>query len=286
MDKVVGLIGNPLRHSVSPAFQQAAFDFYFLKARYELWETPTDKLGEVAERVRHPDCLGANVTIPYKEEIIPYLDSIDEHARRIGAVNTIVNRDGILTGYNTDVQGFLESLAKGAEFDPYAESAVVLGAGGAARAVIVGLIEAGAARIAVANRGVDRGIRVIEQYGPQYPEVELLAMGLDDARLATVLRDSSLVVNATPVGMRHSAFETAMPLDPALLSPDTVVFDLVYNPPETAFMRAARARGCKIIGGLLMLVYQGAFAFELWTGKRAPTGLMLERAKEALNKLA
>ena len=148
----VGLIGYPLGHSISPVFQQAALDYHGIAATYELWETPAEDVGEVVAGLRAPDCLGANVTIPHKLRVMPLLDEIDRHARAIGAVNTIVNVSGRLIGRNTDAAGCLRALTERGNFDPAGRPAVVIGAGGAARAVVFGLLWHGASPVTIVNR--------------------------------------------------------------------------------------------------------------------------------------
>src|SRR3990172_1548085 len=164
--KYVGVIGYPLKHSLSPAFQQAALDHLGLDIRYEAWPTPPDSLAETVAGLRAPDRLGANVTIPHKEAVIPFLDELDDLARRVGAVNTIANRQGRLYGCNTDVERFLRALREDGSFDPAGSRVLVAGAGGAARAVVVALVEAGAASITVINRTFSRATRLVEELRP------------------------------------------------------------------------------------------------------------------------
>ena len=167
MTKLIGLIGYPLAHSISPAFQQAALDHLGIDARYELWETERDAQAERVAGIRRPDCLGANVTVPYKELIIPMLDEIDPLAARIGAVNTIVNRDGRLCGYNTDMTGFARALREEGGFDPSGTHVVLLGAGGAGRAATMALVQAKAASITIADLVPERARRLVEDLGRQ-----------------------------------------------------------------------------------------------------------------------
>ena len=165
--KTIGLIGYPLAHSISPAFQQAALDHVGIDARYELWETEREALAERVAAMRHPDCLGANVTVPYKELVIPMLDEIDPLAARIGAANTIVNRGARLGGYNTDMTGFAHALREEGSFDPTGAHVVLLGAGGAGRAATMALVQAKAASITIADLVPERARRLVEDLGRQ-----------------------------------------------------------------------------------------------------------------------
>ncbi|MBI4321651.1 MAG: shikimate dehydrogenase [Chloroflexi bacterium] len=282
--KVVGLIGYPLQHSFSPLFQQAAFDYYSLPACYELWETLPEDLDGAVASLRMPDCLGSNVTIPYKEAVIPLLDALDEQAHDIGAVNTILHERGSLKGYNTDVQGFISSLEYDAGFEPFGKYALILGAGGVARAAAIALLRAGAARLVICNRHVARGQSLVDFLAAKGTQVELSALSCARQDLAKALAGCDLVVNATSVGMKHGSDPGGSLLPPDLIPEDALVFDLVYNPTTTPLLRDAQARGARVLNGLPMLVYQGAAAFELWTGQQAPVGLMFERLKRVLEE--
>ena len=279
--RTAGIIGYPLKHSLSPAFQQAAFDYYCLPVRYEAWETPPEGLPEVVSGLRDGRCIGANVTVPHKETVMQLLDEVDDLAQEIGAVNTIVNRDGKLCGFNTDAEGFDRSL----EEEGYAVAekvAVVLGAGGAARAVGFALARRGAKGVTFVNRDVTRAQRLVEDLGSLEPECDVTYAGYDESDLENALRECDLIVNATVVGMKHGAAENRSPLPANLIPSEALVFDLVYNPPVTRLLREASERGARTVRGVSMLVYQGAASFQLWTGNRAPVGLMFERVMEAL----
>lgn len=285
----VGLIGYPLRHSLSAAFQQAAFDALGLDLRYEVWEvTPSDVPGAIAA-LRDSERIGANVTIPFKETVIPLLDRLSPGAERIGAVNTIVREDGALVGYNTDAPGFLRSLRDDAGFDPMGKRALILGAGGASRAVAFALLEAGLAGIVLANRSAERASRLAADLvrardgggeGTGFAGVQVALW--TSAALGFVLGGVDMVVNCTPIGMLHSSTEGQSPLAGVPLSPQPLYCDLVYNPEQTPLLQAAAAVGAKTLGGLPMLIYQGAEAFELWTGQPGPVEVMMAAARRAL----
>jgi len=310
MTKYVGLIGYPLGHSVSPPMQQAAFDHYKLDCRYELWETEPSELGNVLERLRQPSTLGANVTVPHKEAVVPLMDELDDLALEIGAVNTIVNRSGQLVGYNTDAGGFLQALRQEGGFDPEGKRVVLLGAGGVARAVSFALARAGAKSLVITDiiagrahrlasdlersltRGAGpsarscidakemKGIASLERPGAPVPETRAVAR--DDPQFVEALSDCDLLVNCTPIGMKHSESEGQSPLEAELIPKQALVYDVVYNPVDTRLLLDAKKQGARTLGGLAMLVYQGALGFELWTGREAPIAIMFEAARGAL----
>ncbi len=274
MRKRVGLIGDPVVHSISPVFQQAAFDALALAARYEAWHTPAAVLAERIAGLRAPDILGANVTVPHKQAVLPLLDRLHPLAARTGAVNTIVNEGGRLVGYNTDITGFLEALRLDGGIDPQGTRAVVLGAGGAARAVVLALLDAGASRVRVLNRTAARAAALVAELADGRGD----SAALEPDQAARLLAGADLVVNCTTVGMRHSAQERDLPVPADAIPAGTMVVDIVANPPVTAFLAAAAERGCRTLGGLPMLVRQGAAAFALWTGLQAPVSVMMDAA--------
>jgi shikimate dehydrogenase len=291
--KYVGLIGYPLGHSISPVFQQAAFDYYALNVRYELWETEPAKLKEVVEGLRRSENIGANVTVPYKETVLPFLDELDPLAREIGAVNTIVRQGDRLVGYNTDVTGFIRALSQDGGFDPWGKRVVLLGAGGVARAASFALAKAGVQSLAITDIVAERAQGLAEDLertmagGPvSTPEIRAIVRssgaGTEEAELMETLADCDLLVNCTPVGMKHSATEGQSPLEARFIPARALVYDLVYNPMETPLLADAKRMGALTLGGLSMLVYQGAASFELWTGCKAPLDVMLRAARRAL----
>jgi shikimate dehydrogenase len=282
MSKSVVLIGHPLKHSISPAFQQAAFDHQGLDVRYEKWETPEAELSTVVDRLRGASVLGANVTIPSKEKIMPLLDELSDTAVRVGAVNTVVNRSGRLMGFNTDVEGFVTSLHQGAGYRLRNRRVVLLGAGGAARAVVFALLNEEVTSVTVFNRSVERGRALVRSFARSAGRIPLAAPPWTELETSIALRDCDLLVNCTSVGMRYGSTEADTPLSAEFIPKDALVYDLVYNPEETPLLREAKKAGSDTLGGLSMLVYQGAASFELWTGKSAPIDIMLRSASEAL----
>ena len=279
MTKRIYLLGHPVSHSVSPAFQQAALDSCSIDAAYTALDVPPAELPAAVRSLRDSDVLGANATVPHKEAVFPLLDSVSDEARLIGAVNTIHNRDGALEGHNTDARGFLSALHEEAGFEPGGKASLILGAGGSARAVAVALAGEGAISVVIANRTVERAealADLVRSLGVPAQAVALSANSLRDAG------DCDLIVNCTSLGMTGGPGPSETPLAAELIAPDALVFDLVYNPRETPLLREAASAGARTLGGLPMLVYQGAAAFELWTGLAAPSQAMFEAAEAAL----
>jgi shikimate dehydrogenase len=269
----IGVIGDPVSHSLSPALHQPALDALGIPATYERWHTAASDIPERIRGLREPDVLGASVTVPHKIAVMPLLDEISPAASRAGAVNTIVNRDGQLFGDNTDIYGFGVTVAE-ALAGARPRMALVLGAGGAARAVALALEAAGITEIVVANRDVDRAAKLASDLMP----APVRAAALSDALLANALPRAGLLVNATSLGWHAGEIpieETWLDMLPS----DAVVADLTYR--DTDLLVAAAARGLRTADGLAMLVHQGARAFTLWTGQPAPVATMLEAARSA-----
>ena len=277
MTKQLGVIGHPLSHTVSPALQQAALDYHAIRATYSAWPTPPNRLADTLTRLRGDQYAGFNATIPHKERLIDLVDDCNDMAMNVGAVNTVVNRGGTLTGYNTDAYGFIESLREKANFEPRGKTVLLLGAGGAARAAAYALAGEGAAHLTIANRTVARAESIAQKIAGLIQRIDVVS--LDDASV-----EADLIVNSTSVGMAHGADADRTPLAAESLAPDTLIYDMVYTPTETPLMRRAMESGCSAVGGLWMLVYQGAAAFELWTGKQAPVNTMYRAARRALGQ--
>lgn len=293
MSKRVGVIGYPIRHSISPVFQQAAFDHRGIDARFEAWEVEPGSLPQFIEGLRSPDNLGVNVTVPHKEATIHILDRIDDSAGTVRAVNVVVNKSGVLSGHNTDGVGFLRALEQDAGYAPRGRRVLVLGAGGSAKAVSFALVRAGVASIVIANRTLDRAERLADQLRSGYfpggaepqPVVSSPVVSSIDASragLARVASESDLIVNCTTLGMKHGPDEGASPITARQIPAQALVYDLVYNPPVTPLLKQAALAGAASLGGLPMLVYQGAAAFELWTEIEAPVEVMMDAARGAL----
>jgi len=266
---VYGIFGYPVKHSLSPLMQNAAFREAGIDAVYVPFEVEPENLKEAVDGVRALGIKGLNVTVPHKERIVEHLDYLSEEAELLGAVNTVKNENGELTGYNTDAEGFLRSLIEeGVELE--GKKALMFGAGGAARAVGYALLKGGVSFLYIVNRNFQRAREVGELLGKRG---NVLVFPLKESTVETLLKEVDLIVNTTSVGMK--------PEDPHLFdyskTPEGItVVDIIYNPPETPLLKAAKERGCKTVNGLGMLVHQGAVAFEIWTGKTAPVETMRE----------
>ena len=275
---VCGVIGDPIEHTMSPAMHNAAFKKLGMDYRYLPFRVKKEELGKAIDGMRALNIRGLNVTIPHKVAVIPFMDKLDPLAEKIGAVNTIVNDNGVLTGCNTDATGFLQALLdKGVE--PEGKRVVVLGAGGASRAISFILAERDA-NLVILNRQLE--LDWAEELARSLSRLskEVKALLLSEENLALVLEKADVLVNATSVGMSPDIGETPVPA--RLLKPDLVVFDIVYNPVRTRLLKEADASGAQTVSGLDMLVWQGALAFEKWTGRQAPLDLMKKEAMEAL----
>ena len=275
--KVCGIIGDPVEHSMSPAMHNAAFKKMGLDYVYVAFSVKKAELGKAIGGMRALNIKGLNVTIPHKVAVLELLDKLDPLAEKIGAVNTIINDDGKLTGYNTDATGFLQPLLeKGIE--TRGKNIVILGAGGASRGISFILAGRGA-NMTILNRQVERAKelanRIRQTFGSQ-----VTALELTKENLSLVLNKTDILVNATSVGMSPNSEET--PVNADLLKPGIIVYDIVYNPVKTRLLQQAEAAGAETISGLDMLVWQGALAFEKWTGIEAPVKLMKQEALKLL----
>lgn len=269
----LGVIGDPVAHSISPAMQQPALDALGIGATYERWHTPlADLPGRIAS-LRADDVIGANVTVPHKQAVMPLLDDITDLARRAGAVNTIVNRDGRLSGDNTDIPGFARSLRDACP-DAASRTALILGAGGASRGIVLALESVGVTDIVIANRNRDRAQDLANDLAPAPVRV----IGYGDADFAAAFPVTGILVNATAIGWHPGESPISLGLL-AHLPADALVADLTYR--DTDLLIAARERGLQTLDGLPMLVYQGAEALERWFGRPAPVDIMMAAALAA-----
>ena len=280
MRKIVGIIGFPLGHSVSPAMHNAAYKELGLDYEYIPFEVEPADLPEALPGLRAIHVAGFNVTIPHKETILPLLDDVTKLARTIGAVNTVVNQDGELIGYNTDGPGFIESLKEDAGFEPKGKKVVVLGAGGASRAVATMLAEMGAASLIISDIIEDKA-KELAEYAGSLSQAKCGWSKIDSLLLKSEIEHADLLVNTTPLGMHPEINKSPLP-DKVKLPKNLLVYDLVYNPAETKLLKTAKAAGCKTVSGLGMLVRQGALAFTVFTGEEAPIEIMWSAAQKAL----
>ena len=261
--RIVGVIGDPVEHSRSPQMHNAAFAKAGLDYVYVPFHVRPNDLGDAIAGFKAINVVGINVTLPHKQAVIPYLTSVSREAELIGAVNTLTFVGDEIHGDNTDARGVLRALEENGDMSvPVGEGVVVLGAGGAARAVVVALALAGVASITIANRTVEKAVSLAEEMH-QKTDVTMQGMGLTDARLPAAVRQSALLLNTATASM-----DTTHPLliSADWLQPNAIVYDIVYTPPVTPLMQAATECGCRILGGIGMLVHQGAIAFEKWTG--------------------
>lgn len=277
--RVCGVIGDPIEHTMSPAMHNAAFEEMGMDYRYVPFRVRKEELGKAIDGMRALNLRGLNVTIPHKVAIIPFLDKLDIMAERVDAVNTVVNDDGVLTGYNTDATGFLQALLeRGVE--PEGKRVVILGAGGASRAISFILAEKGANMVILNRRlELDWAEELARRISRTF-DGEVRALELSEKNLSLALEGAEVLVNATSVGMSPEAEATPVPA--RLLKPGLAVFDIVYNPIQTRLLREAEEAGARTISGIDMLVWQGALSFEKWTGRKAPVDLMKREAIQAL----
>lgn len=265
----LGVIGYPIGHSLSPLMQQAAIEAAGLSYRYAAWEVPPDKLAETVAEMRGVSFRGFNVTIPHKTAVMPLLDEIHEDARRIGAVNTVVQEQGRLVGYNTDAAGFLDGLREaGLRFS--GKNVVLLGAGGAARAVLWALIKEGAEKILLGIRNVEKVRGLLRDFSFAGT---VAAASFAEPRFRARLAEADLVVNATPLGMSPHT-EEMPPMDWSLLPAHAFLYDIIYTPEKTRFLLEGEAHCHGTLNGISMLIGQGAAAFRLWTGEEADRAAM------------
>jgi shikimate dehydrogenase len=272
-----GVIGDPVRHSKSPIMLNRAFRERGINGSYAAFHVTPNQLEQALAGVRGLGFRGLNVTIPHKIEVMAFLDEVHEGARAAGAVNTVVNENGRLIGYNTDGIGYVRSLKEEVESDLTGKTIVVLGAGGAARGILWALAQENPTAIMLANRTEEKAIELAASFS-----LELHISVIPWKTLREVCAYADVVINTTSVGM--SPHVDAVPIDTTWLKSGSVVSDLIYNPLKTTFLQQAEQRGCKIHGGLGMFIYQGAYAFEYWTGQPAPVEVMRAAVLESFGK--
>ena len=274
--RLAAVVANPIKHSISPFIHNSAFEATNTNGVYLAWEVEATDLAETVANIRRYQMYGINLSMPYKEKVIPYLDELSEEARLIGAVNTVVNRDGTLIGYNTDGKGFFKSLPS---FKISGKRMVLLGAGGAAKAILAQAILDGVSQISVFVRSSS-----MEKTRPYLEKIQNATgfrvdlFALEDVQdLQDSITKADLLVNATSVGMD----EVSLPIPTSIVLPEKLlVADVIYQPFETPFLKWARNQGNQSINGLGMLLYQAAEAFQLWTDKEMPTDQIWELLKQ------
>lgn len=275
---IYGVLGYPAQHSLSPLMHNAAFRVLNINAEYKTFEIKPEDLDHFLERM-DPDIQGLNVTIPYKERILKFvtLDAESSHLKQLGAVNTIVRKDDVWKGFNTDIYGFSKHLQE--VFDPHGKRCALLGAGGAARAVCFSLAQCGAKEVAIFDVDTSRTEGLLQMMKGLFPYFSVSSAGsVKDLNI----KDKDILINATPVGMKES--------DPCLvheawLRKDLFVYDLIYNPAETKLLTLAKKSGARTTNGQGMLLYQGVLSFELFTGQPAPLDVMRQALSQGVNNL-
>lgn len=272
--KLYGVFGFPLKHTLSPVMQQAAFDKLGLSSFYLALELAPNYFRRLMSMKENLLLDGFNLTIPHKQIVTPYLDSVSREAELIGAVNTVIRKGDRFVGENTDAYGFLKSLAEGARWKSKGKTALILGAGGASRAVVYALCQDGIRKIFILNRTVSKAKELVKSFKRKFPRVQFDARVLNTKTILGILSSTNIFVNTTSVGLK----KTDAPLIPSAKFPkakrNQLAVDLIYNPAQTPFLAAARRSGWKTLNGLGMLLHQGARSFELWTGKKAPVEVM------------
>ena len=273
----VYLLAHPAGHSLSPVMHNAAFEDLGINARYEAWDVLPAELAEAVTRLRAVEVLGANVTIPYKQAVMPYLDELTEAAQHIGAVNTIINKSGYLLGHNTDAAGYLRALEQD-HITIHNQNILVLGAGGAARAIVFGLLQAGAS-LALTNRTSQKAHDLAQAFAALG---DITVVDTADA-VHEAAKNAAFIVNTTAVGMAHGGVDPDVSPLPVKALPETgFVSDIVYRPAQTRLLREAAQKGLGTQNGLPMLVYQGAESFQLWTLEPPDTAVMFNAANAVL----
>lgn len=283
--RLLGVMGWPVTHSMSPPMHNAALAAAGLDMVYVALPVPPERLADALRALSALGFRGVNVTIPHKEAVLPHLARLGPSVEGIGAVNTIVvEADGSLTGHNTDAGGFVQSVREQGGADPAGCTYFQAGAGGAGRAMAVAMARAGARRIIIGNRTLDKAetlAQLVREAASHLsgPPPEVLACGLDDAA-AALAREADIVANATALGMKPGE---ASALPAAAFRAGQLAYDTIYVSEATPFIQAARQGGARACNGLGMLACQGALAFELWTGNRPDSALMLETLRQLVN---
>ena len=284
MTEILGIIGYPISHTLSPLMHNTAIKHLGLDYIYLPFEVKKENIALAIGGLKGLGINGINVTIPHKESVIPYLDTLDENAKFIGAVNTIKLEDGSLKGYNTDGLGFLKSLKIDAQENTKGKNIIILGAGGAARAIAIQMALEGAKSIIIANRTLERGKKLAKYICSKLKAQSsklLKAVSLNDSSLIGYFREADIIINTTSVGMKNG--DTPLfPYD--YISDRNLVCDIVYKPIETKLLKEASARGARILNGLGMLVYQGSLSFKIWTGHEMPVEIVRKVLTEELSK--
>lgn len=275
--KLIGIFGDPVAQTLSPYMHNAAFESMGLDLVYAAFRVKSEHLKDAVSSIRALEMPGVNITIPHKIKVMSLLDEVDKEALEIGAVNTVVNKNGKLVGHNTDGRGYLLSLRNETGFHPEGKHIVVVGAGGAARAIAFSLLSHRPKTLIIANRTLSKAAELTGELAAKFKETEVKVCGIEDIRL---LKDADLLINTTSIGMAGKEAGAHPTLDE--MKSSAVVSDIVYRPLDTPLIKAAVQKKLVVHKGLGMLIHQGALSFELWTGKTAPVDTMRFAAIQAM----
>jgi shikimate dehydrogenase len=276
--RIVGVIGDPVKHSRSPQMHNSAIQELELDYVYVPFHVKAENLRSAIEGFKAINVVGINITLPHKQNALPLMESLSEEARLIGAVNTMVFKDDFVEGHNTDARGFIDSLYENGINNLKGMKVVVLGAGGGARAIVVGLALEKVANITIANRTPQNATNLADDLSEK-TGISMTVIALNDEKLGDLIAECDLLVSTTTSGMDPNA---ELPINPDWLNPKGIVSDIVYTPPETKLLKSAKDKGLKTIGGMGMLVNQGAISFKLWTGVQPPIETMRKALAQAL----
>tara|TARA_Y100001949_G_scaffold94924_1_gene80129 strand:+ start:356 stop:1219 length:864 start_codon:yes stop_codon:yes gene_type:complete len=280
LNKFAGIIGYPLSHSLSPSMHNFIYQKLGIEIVYKKWEIEEQNLKLHIGKINNDDFVGANVTVPYKEKIVPFLDEIKDEAKFTGAVNTIVKNDNKLTGYNTDVYGIEKTLDIKLKNDVI-KNAVIFGAGGAAKAALYVLFQKGLKNLIIINRTKANAVKMVDQFNDFNFDHSVLTFN-EIPQIKTACLGTDLIINTTILGMKGSGYEDISPIDSTFIDSNSVIFDMVYNPTKTQLIKIALDKNANIIEGLNMLVYQAIKSIELWTGISPSFDDMYNKCKEIL----
>jgi len=280
LNKFAGIIGYPLSHSLSPSMHNFIYQKLGIEIVYKKWEIEEKNLELHIGKINNDDFVGANVTVPYKEKIVPILDEIKDEAVFTGAVNTIVKNNNKLIGYNTDVYGIKETLDIQFKNDEI-NNVVIFGAGGAAKAALYVLFQRGLKNLTIINRTKANAVKMVDQFNDFNFEHCVLTFN-EIPKIKTACQSTNLIINTTILGMKGSGYENISPVDSTFIDSNSVIFDMVYNPTKTQLIKIALDKNANIIEGLNMLVYQAIKSIELWTGISPSFDDMYNKCKEIL----
>ena len=280
LNKFAGIIGYPLSHTLSPSMHNFIYQKLGIDVEYKKWEISPNNLKSHIEKINNENFIGANITVPFKEKIVPLLDEIRNEAKFTGAVNTIVKNNNKLIGYNTDVYGIEQTLDIKLKNDVI-NNAVIFGAGGAAKAAFFVLLQRGLNNLTIVNRTKSNALKMISKFNNVNCDQTIITLN-EKSQIKSACLSADLIINTTILGMKGSGYEDISPIDSTFIDSNSVIFDMVYNPTKTPLIKIALERNANIIEGLNMLVYQAIKSIELWTGIRPSFDDMYSKCKEIL----